>query len=182
MAIPYDLKLIKPKVKGESDKYSWNLYKYLHKITSTRHEGKYIKNQLEVHWLRHSRFDGEHIEFDQHDLRHFMVGQVIIFPFGLGKSHLNFMNSVLSKGRCENFANVWNKESFTDITDWFFETYLKDGRCIFDREHNMWMTNTDDRYYQINSNNRKCKWCGEHQHREIEKRVEINRIENWVSA
>lgn len=40
-----DLNKIKPKQKGQSDKYSWNLYKFLNKLFKEKDVGQYHQNQ-----------------------------------------------------------------------------------------------------------------------------------------
>ncbi|MBT2759933.1 hypothetical protein [Paenibacillus sp. ISL-20] len=163
---------IKPKVKGESNKYSWNLYKFLSKIVK---KNEYIDSQLRIYWNHHSRWDGEHLPFNT-DLSNGM--QIIIDPYG-NKSSGYFMNTVLRKGNCELYSLcVWKKEDLLDITDWFFDEYEKIGRCIFDPDHNGWMLGTDGRYTYVN-NTRKCNWCGQWHHREIVKKVKIERISVW---
>lgn len=172
-----DLKKIKPKVKGKSDKYSWNLYKFLHKLFSNKESGKYYKNQLQILWLHHSRFDGSYLEFDKNNLN---LLQLIIMPLGKenGRSFYS-MSSILTKGRSEEFALPWSLGKMTDITDWFFKTYEKDGRCIFDRKHTGWMIGTEDRFTYVN-NTRKCNWCGQWHTKEIHKIVKIKREEVWL--
>jgi len=167
-----DLNKVKPKIKGESDKYSWNLYKFLSKIT----KDKYIKNQLRIYWNHHSRWDGAYLPFIG-DASNTM--QLIISPYG-DKGSGYFMNTVLQKGNCELFSLcVWKHEDLLDITDWFFDTYEKIGRCIFDPEHYKWMLGTDNRYTYVN-NTRRCNWCGQWQHKEIVKKTRIERKEVWV--
>jgi len=60
----------------------------------------------------------------------------------------------------------------------FFKTYIKDGRCIFDREHNGWWKGGDNRFTYINST-RRCNWCGEWQRKRIEKEVKIKQRVVW---
>ncbi|MGK4040826.1 hypothetical protein AB0Y20_00895 [Heyndrickxia oleronia] len=174
-----DLNEIKPKVKGESDKYSWNLYRFLNKLFKDKDEGKYIKNQLEIHWLTYSRWDGKYLEFDPDNLNRGM-NQVLILPFGLehGRSFYD-LNTIMGKGRAELFHVPWRKDQLTNITDWFFSTYQKDGRCIFDRNHNKWWQGEANRFTYIN-NTRRCNWCGEWHKKEIHKEVKIERKVRWV--
>lgn len=172
-----DLKKIKPEVKGQSDKYSWNLYRFLHKLLRNKDHGKYYKNQLEVLWLHDSRWDGEFLEFNPEE---FKTSQVIIMP--LGKENgmsFYFMDGILRNGRTIEFVlpRTWE---ITNITEWFFETYQRDGRCIFDREHTAWLQGSDNRFTYVN-NTRKCNWCGEWHHKEIHKEVKIKRHEVWVT-
>jgi hypothetical protein len=172
-----DLKLIKPKVKGESDKYSWNLFKFLNKLHSDKNYGNYYKNQLEILWLHHSRWDGSYLEFNEDKLN---IGQLIIMPLGKANGRSFFsMQSVLAKGRAEEFALPWREDELTNITDWFFTTYIRDGRCIFDRGHQSWLQGTENRFTFIN-NTRRCNWCGKWHNKEIQKVVSIKRKEVWV--
>lgn len=164
---------IRPKVKNESDKYSWHLYKFLNRITK---KNKHIKDQLRIYWNHHSRWDGEYLPFNK-ELSNGL--QVIIDPYG-GRSCGYFMNTVLLKGNCELFSlSSWRKEDLLDITDWFFDTYEQIGRCIFDPDHNGWLQGADKRYTYVN-NTRKCNWCGEWHHREIKKITTIKRKELWI--
>lgn len=174
-----DLNEIKPKVKSKSDKYSWNLYRFLNKLFKDKDEGKYIQKRLEIHWLHSSRLDGSYLEFNPDDLN---IVQMIILPTGKGNSGSFYsMASILREGRAERFALPfkWEKE-MTNITDCFFDTYKRDGRCIFDRKHIGWMLGTEDRFTYVN-NTRKCNWCNEWQHKEIVKEQSIKRNEVWVA-
>jgi hypothetical protein len=172
-----DLKEIKPKVKGESDKYSWNLYNFLNSLFKKRENGKYYKKQLEICWLHHSRFDGKWLDFNPDKLN---IMQLIIVPLGVenGRSFYS-LSSILREGKAVEFAIPWKKEGLTNITEWFFDTYEKDGRCIFDRNHNSWLLGSDNRFTYVN-NTRKCNWCGEWYKKEIVKEVKIKRREIWV--
>lgn len=171
-----DLNKIKPKVKGESDKYSWNFYNFLNKLTRKRVEGKYIKKQLEIHWLHNSRWDGKYLEFNKDKLN---INQIIILPYGkeYGGSFYN-LDPILRKGWATEFSGLSSSET-TDITEWFFKIYERDGRCIFDREHNGWWQGSDNRFTYIN-NTRKCNWCGQWHKKEIRKVQTIKRVETWI--
>lgn len=171
-----DINKIKPKLKGESDKYSWNFYNFLRKQFNKRDDGKYIKKQIKVFWLTRSQWDGKYLEFDPSNLNKGM-NQIIISSFG-GKSGY-FFNSILRGVRLTNYYMPYADEELIDITEWFFNTYEKDGRCIFDRNHDRWMTNTDDRFTYV-GNTRRCNWCGEWHHKTIEKKVKIELVDNWV--
>lgn len=165
-----NLNKIKPKLKGESDKYSWNLYKFL----NTKMKEKYLGSQIKIYWNHYSRWDGEHLPFTG-DISNLM--QLIISPAG-NKSTGYILSQILRDGKAEYFAipRVW--QNSTDITEWFFDTYENIGRCIFDPEHSRWMQYTDNRYTYIN-NTRKCNWCGQWHKKEIIKKVKIERIAVW---
>jgi hypothetical protein len=172
-----DLKQIKPKVRGESDKYSWNLYKFLNKLFKDKEFGKYYQNQIEFHFLNKSRWDGSWVEFDPEEVN---SRQVIIIPYGLGNCRTFYsLESILTKGRSENFALPWGENELTNITEWFAGNYPKLGRCIFDKNHTAWMQGTDNRFTYV-KNTRKCNWCGEWHKKEIIKEVKIKRREVWA--
>jgi hypothetical protein len=174
-----DINQIKPKVKGQSDKYSWNLYNFLNKLYKKRDVGKYIKNQMEIVWLTNARWNGEHIEFDPNNLNK-GLNQLLIIPLGIENCRSFYsMNSIMREGKAMEFALVWKKEELVNITDWFIENYIKDGRCVFDRNHDRWMQYTENRFTYVNST-RKCNWCGEWHKKEIHKEVKIKRKEVWV--
>lgn len=80
---------------------------------------------------------------------------------------------------CYDFS--LNPNHLVDITEWFWNEYVKSGRCIFDREHNGWWQGDQERYTQINKNSRKCKWCNQYQKRSIRKVVSIKREEVWTA-
>lgn len=172
-----DLNKIKPKIKGISDKYSWNLYKFLNSLFSDKEFGKYYKNQLNICWLTSSRLDGKHLEFNSDNL---LMHQILIVPLGLENDRSFYsLSSILNTGKAERFAMPWNKDKLIDITDWFFDAYTRDGRCVFDRNHNGWLLGDKDRFTYIN-NTRKCNWCGKWQQKEIHKITKIERKEVWI--
>jgi hypothetical protein len=47
-----------------------------------------------------------------------------------------------------------------DITDWFWSQYILLGRCLWDVNHNKYMTNDETRFTYLDNNTRKCNWCG----------------------
>lgn len=172
-----NLKLIKPKEKSKSDKYSWNLYRFLEKQVKQREIGKYVQKQIKVYWLHRSWWDSSHLEFNPNNIN--SLNQVIISPFG-DKGSGYFLSQVLRDGKKECYSlRVYHPDELLDITDWFFSTYEKDGRCIFDRKHNGWMQGTDNRFTYVN-NTRKCNWCGQWHKKEIKKVVKIERKVQWI--
>lgn len=170
-----NIEKIKPKVKGESDKYSWNLYNFLQRKFKGD-IGRYVQKQLEIHWLHNSRWDGSFLEFNPEDIR---VNQLLIIPLGKNHGRSFFeLSTILREGKATEFSLPYSWET-TDITKWFTETYIRDGRCIFDRNHNSWLRNTENRFTYVN-NTRKCNWCGEWHKKEIHKQVKIERKEVWI--
>ncbi len=169
-----DLKAIKPAIKGESDKYSWYLYRFLEKQVKQRDIGKYVPKQIKVYWLNKSRWDGRLLSFDDENVD---INQVFISPFG-GKSGYS-LSTIMTKGKATQYYLPWSDEDLVDITNWFFSTYQKDGRCMFDRSHNGWFQGDKERFTFIN-NTRRCNWCGKWHTKEIHKEVKIERREVWV--
>gem|GEM_PF-6434809 len=105
------------------------------------------------------------------------LNQIIISPFG-GTRTGYFLSQIMTQGRAERFALPWKDEEYMDITEWFFKTYEKDGRCIFDREHNKWFLGAENRFTYVN-NTRRCNWCGKWQQKEIKKEQTIKQKEVW---
>jgi hypothetical protein len=172
-----NLKQIKPKVKGKSDKYSWNLYRFLESQVKQKEIGKYVQKQIKVYWIARSWWDGSYLGFDPDKICN--LNQVVISPFG-GKLSGYFLSHVLRDGKKECYSlSVYREDQLVDITDWFFSVYERDGRCIFDREHKSWMATPEGRYTYIN-NTRKCNWCGQWHKKEIHKVVKIERKEVWI--
>lgn len=174
-----DLKAIKPKERSKSDKYSWYLYQFLNKLFKEKEYGKYYQKQLEIHWLHESRWDGNWLDAPIDGIAKFNLNQILIIPAGK-KNDRSFyhMSAILQKGRSERFA-LPSQWTTTDITEWFFDNYKKDGRCVFDREHINFMQGADSRFTYVN-NTRRCNWCGEWHKKEIKKEVKIKRRVQWV--
>lgn len=128
---------------------------------------------MKVYWLTASRWDGSYLRFDPNELR---LNQVIISPLG-GNGYL--LSQILDKGYGTEFALTWREDELIDITKWFLDTYEKDGRCIFDREHYKRMLGAEGRFTYIN-NTRRCNWCGQWQHKQIKKVQTIERVVNWI--
>lgn len=187
MNIRNQLNKVKPKLKNESDKYSVNLYKVLAKINKEykqleKDHGSELSNDIKFYFAhRDLGWDNKYIPFTEELFKEKNIDMnIVVSPFGRSSSGY-FLSSILKKGlKAEHFSMcVYDHENFTDITDWFWNKYIEIGRCIFDWRHNGWMLGDKDRYYHINSNNKKCKWCDKHFHREIVKEVKINRKERW---
>lgn len=173
-----NLQKIKPKVKSKSDKYSWSLYRFLEKQVKQKDSGKYVLKQIRVYWIARSWWDGSYLEFNPKNIKG--INQIVISPYG-GKGSGYFLSHVMRDGQkkeCYSLC-VYHPDELIDITDWFFSTYERDGRCIFDREHNGWWQGEEKRFTYIN-NTRKCNWCGEWHKKEIVKKVKIKREVNWV--
>ena len=167
------LKDIKPNGKT-SDKYSINLWKYI-----TKHQGEmrvfYEQTEYSV------KEDCEiFVPFDPNNIKPYKVwiGQLSEDWYYVG--HLS---TILGNGK-EKFtqwANPWLKSKQPlDITEWFWKEYIKNGRCLFDKDHSGWWIGDEDRFYHINKNNKKCKWCGAMLKREIKTVKVIKRTEHWT--
>lgn len=152
------LQSIKPKKRGVSDKYVWNIYRF------------FKENGLnDIHIFK--TIDGNNI----------------YFVYGNGNVGAN-MWTVLrtgSFGKIELFSfmlfNFKNKLAYEEITEEFFKNYKKLGRCYFDPLHRWW-GNGNNRFTVINKNSMRCNWCGQWLHRKIEKVVTIKRKKIWELA
>jgi|GEM_PF-1168993 len=186
-----DIKLIKPKDK-KSDKYSIQLYNFLKRNYPNGCNVYYISTQLK--WNNETKETYEvDVPFDENT---FNIGDIWIgvteretYNNGEFKGYIDWMYGNLlgtilgySRNKYTVFANPWNnKKTVIDITDWFWNNYIKIGRCIWDRSHKGWLDNDENRFTHIDQNNRKCNWCGLVQHKEIKEEQIIKRTEIWVS-
>lgn len=156
--------LFRPKVRGESDKFSWGIYRFLKKHPGIRIM-YYSKNDM-----------GEDEPFDPKKSQRPRK----IFMLHSGSAMIGISVSQAMDGKLHEYAfSVWDCKKFVDITDWFFKEYAMIGRCLFDREHFGWWWGDGQRFTHINKHSRRCNWCGEWQHRTIKKVVQIKRCEVW---
>jgi hypothetical protein len=175
------LKQIKPKIKGESDKYSWQLYEFLRKNYNRFGIPNVYYIQTQDSWdSKEEKAIYVDRPFDENDsrLNYIWIGDNHRDGWYYGNKLSNILGC--SREKYTVFAcPYFNNRIIINITEWFWNEYLKIGRCIWDRSHHGWLVNDDKRFIYVNKNSRKCQWCGLWQHREIEKRVKIERKEVW---
>lgn len=164
-------KTIKPAVKGQSDKFSWRLYQ---RALKRGRERIYISA-----W---NNIIGEVFQPDLEALKAacrkqrawLMIGEAIGED---GWFHGARLQGVTRKGQRVDESSAYspgfNTGAWLDITDWFWDAYLRQGRCII---HGDWSHN----WLQINRNARKCEYCGKHERRSIKKVQTIKRKEIWA--
>lgn len=64
--------------------------------------------------------------------------------------------------------------------DWFWDGYIKEGRCVIDPEHSISFLNDDNRW-SIKGSKRSCLWCGECT-QVLKKWTEVVNRSEWVVA
>lgn len=174
------LPFIKPITKDENGKYNKKLYNLLKKMSNDQYQNR----QFRVYFKPTSWWDGTEITFHKniHKEVSSIIRQINLSPYGHKESGYSLMES-LQKNKPERYSWIMhNPNKFIDITNWFFDTYIKMGRCMFDRNHYDFDNEHNQRYYIINKNHRKCRWCGEHFHREHHKKVEIRKYSTWEKS
>lgn len=131
---------IMTKEKGISNKYSWNLYRYLK---------NFIGKEVWAYKAPNGRI--------------FLA--IFKKPEGIGHDNYgNFVNTIQTtdvKVRVSYYS--WANEdfsSYTEITNTFFEEYKQKGRCAIDKAHDGWLEGAKRRFTEIDSETRKCNWCG----------------------
>jgi len=171
------LPLIKPNSNDENGKYSRKLYNLLKKHSLDQYKNR----QLRVFFYKQSRWIDNSVEFHRDVHKEVsMGGHIFISPYGDSSSG-HHLFEVLQKNNPEHWSLVmYDPNLFTDVTEWFFTTYIQIGRCMFDKSHYDFDNKYNNRYYTINKNHRKCKWCGEHFHREFRRHVEVHKYVDWV--
>ena len=157
-----DPEKIRPAVKGESDKFSWRLYRWM-----VKHGDIYNR----VYALRWNNLDGAVPDADPHDMRQ---NKVLLGRFDpeLNDWHGRDVISItVGNGRPACFINHW--PNAVDITDWFWREYMQIGRCLFhgDIVH-QWCYITDWK--------RVCEYCGKHE--AMKRRLSIGWRDEWEAT
>lgn len=166
-----NLKDIRPAIKGVSDKFSWNLYKWLNNKQN-----------------RDCNFDKVYFipsdDNDKFDLNNIKPSQILIGNRWSSTCIAGRMlNSILGSNRVQTASYTngggWRIDLAIDITDDFFRRYIEIGRCLF-FSHNdeTWIVGESQRY-EYSGNNRICKWCGHEQFKTIEEIVVTKQVIKW---
>ena len=154
----------KPKEKGKSDKFSWNLYRLLRQW-----QGRDI-SVIKIGW---NMIDGE-CSLERGNL---YICCDLSVP---GLLHGNQITRIMSSGPKE--ANVyigrmgdvpWHHYKREDVTGWFFREYADKGRCLV-------VPQWSHEWIEINANSRKCKHCGKHERRTVYTERKVRRVESWA--
>ena len=152
---------IKPSIRRQSDKFSWNVYQFMVK----RPHSKVFSGPDVI--------TGKALEFyvgglDTDDGAPWFYGQSLIR---------------IACGDKETYAYPPKLvRDFVDVTD-FWERYQKVGRCIWDPGHTGWMQGGQDRFiFSGDGQTRTCQWCGAVQTLKIEVKMIEQRREWWVDT
>lgn len=163
--------LIKPAVKGQSDKFSWRLYQRVEKLGRER---VYIMAWDDMYGEPFTPDLAALKRGDKVQRNRLMIGTMRDGGWFSGLK----LFGVTIRGRAAYASSMayspqFNTSAWLDVTDWFWDAYLRQGRCIIhgDQVHS-WLT--------INKNARKCAHCGKHERRSIETIKKIERREVWV--
>lgn len=174
------LPFVKPTGRDENGKFNKKLYN-LFKLIS---KNEYSNRQLRIFFKPKSWWDGSYINFHKniHKEIHSLTRQIVLSPYGMPHTGYSLMEA-LSKNKPEVYSWIMhNTEDFIDVTEWFFNTYRSIGRCMFDNLHHDFDNQYNNRYYLINKNHRKCRWCGKHFHRVHHKQVEVRKYTIWKES
>ena len=130
-----------------------------------------------------SRWDGSVIDYHKDIHKEMSIpSQIMIDPSGQMIAGY-FLSECLKKGSPTRFSLcTFHPKHMIDVTDWFFDTYSRIGRCMFDKYHHDFDNHYNNRYYLINRNHRKCRWCEGHFHREHRKVVEVKKFDVWEES
>jgi hypothetical protein len=160
---------IRPAVSGQSDKFSWRMYKRALK-----------RGRESVYIMAWDQVTGDPF-----------VPSLDALKAGDAKQRANLMLGYLDDGwfhgsriqrvtregaSLSDFAYgpSFNTASWLDVTEWFWREYLERGRCIIHGE----MTHE---WVVINANARKCIHCGRHERRTVATVRRVKRVEVWLS-
>lgn len=162
---------IRPVVNGQSDKFSWQLYK---RVLKRGRERVYISA-----WdnLFGQPFLPDFAALKSGDSKQrvkLMIGDPICVD---GWFHGRKLNEITRERTRPDesyaYSPAFNTGEWIEVTDWFWAEYLRVGRCII---HGNWAHN----WQAINRNSRKCAYCGTIQRRTIKTIKTIERKEVWA--
>ena len=149
------LNQINPNQNPYNAKYSQGTYKFL-----SKNKNKDIK----VYWKKTNSIDGETTDFNINNIRFYPTQIYFMYEVNgdlLGVSWIRVMHSMYKFMDYSYFG----REDFEDITEFFFNKYLRIGRCLFDKEHINFLLGEDYNYvteeerFEIVNGVKKCKWC-----------------------
>lgn len=176
--LPIDPDIIRPAVNGRSDRWSWNLYRYLHNWRRKR-----ASLMLRVYHI-----PGDPTQYMNPDPAVAVAGwdPATTGTSGIRLGHLHADDGWLSGSNLSTVLNdngtIWSFHpgavaGATDITLPFFDAYLRLGRCLFDPRHTQYLRHDEGRWQMDGDSHRRCTWCGHQQQRHIEQIVTTR--ESW---
>ena len=145
---------IKPQEHGVSDKYSWHFYRHL--------KAQGMKQR---------------ILWDNSDGRPMHPMSIYVLNGTIG----NTLQSIMWGSKNIVCFSMHPLDTYVDITESFWKSYVSKGRCMFDENHSSkWWVGDKHRYQSINRNSKRCRWCGVILRRNIVTTKVIERNEEWV--
>lgn len=151
----------------ESDKYSYFLYEFLRKNKNLRVLKVYSKEfgNFKIYFA-----EGVHLNPKLTSFPNF-TKFVSLFDIltGTRKSKINLCYVLKSFDQAE------------DITDEFYKSYAKLGRCYWIK-HDSGLDYAEKGKYIYTKNGRRCTWCGQWFTKKIKKVVKIKREVVWENA
>lgn len=161
---------IRPAVNGQSDKFSWRLYK---RAVERGQERVYLSAWHPLD----GDFTPDLAALKAGDRRQ-AAGLMIGYPIAAdGWFHGKRLLEVTREGASlSNFAYGpnFNTKAWLDVTDWFWREYLARGRCIIHGD-------TVHEWLRITASSRKCAHCGKHERRTVETIRKVERVERWAT-
>lgn len=148
----FDIYKIKPLVDRESDKFSWNLFRFMRKNSKRDNLRVYYDNRdndLDFNSILqpYKVFIGYKEDDDDDNMTGSKLSSIIT----------SFGNSQLQMGYLMK-CNGFNVDEWIDITEEFWDAYDKRGRCLF-FIHGSWIQGFETQFTE-HDNIRICTWCG----------------------
>lgn len=165
------IKKIKPSKENyknkESDKYSFLLYEFLRKNKNMRVLKVYSKEfgTYKIYFAERVQLNPKLTSFPNFSL----FASLFDILTGTRKSKINLCYILESFDQAE------------DITDEFYESYAKIGRCYWIK-HDSGLDYSNKGKYVYTKTGRKCTWCGKWFTKKIKKVVTIEREVIWENA
>jgi hypothetical protein len=145
---------------------------FLNRINPKRDQSSKYSQYLYL-WLRYNKryrkvFFAENFWFDPEKSDEFSEDKNVSHQIYIGIPDEVPNDEFFSGSELRRIINFGSKEhgyayhlkklgNVTDITDWFWEKYLRIGKCAIDPEHTIYWR---ERYDDIDDKSRSCRWCG----------------------
>ena len=84
--------------------------------------------------------------------------------------------------KSHGFAYTANGFNAIEITNEFWATYERIGRCVWDHSHTLHMIGDENRWHYIGGGRqRECQWCGRVFEKTVKLKtvIEFKEVENW---
>lgn len=138
---------IKPPTSSCSEKYSWNLYRFLKKYSK--------KNNIYVY-----KGFNEISRSEQYFFAITICGNGANGADNIGIFEYDLRNKSKAATLEASSYSTLDFSKFHEVSHEFFADYLRDGKCAFTYPTHQDNINSAIRFESLNDNTKRCRWCG----------------------